>query len=107
VSNRAIVEFVKKLPSAKLLTVPGTYHELLQEKQEIRDACRKVILDFFTQKSDSVALVEPCYPLENFDASTAVLYSYPELMLRGAGLLLAAVGVVAGCAMVLGGRGRD
>lgn len=101
------MEFVKKAPAAKLFTVPGTYHELLQEKPEIRSACRKVIADFFLQKSDSVVLVEPCYPLQSFDASQTPLFTYTELIMRGAGLALAAVGVVAGCAMILAGRSRD
>ena len=104
-NNRAIVEFVKKAPAAKLFTVPGTFHELLQEKEPTRDACRTVILNFFTQKSDNVSTVEPCYPLESCDARNTPLFSYPELILRGAGLVLATVGVVAGCAMILGGRG--
>lgn len=102
--NRAIIEFVKRAPAAKLFTVPESFHELLQEKEPIRDACRKVIFDFFTQKSDSVALVEPCYPLVNFDAASTSLYSVPELIARGVGLVLATMGLVAGCAMILGGR---
>lgn len=105
--NRAIIEFVKKAPAAKLFTVPESYHELLQEKEPIRDACRKVICDFFTQKSDSVAQVEPCYPLVNFDAASTPLYSTPELIGRAVGLVLATAGIVAGCAMILGGRGKD
>lgn len=106
VHNRAMIEFVKQAPAAKLFTVPDSFHELLQEKEPIRDACRKVICDFFTQKSDSVALVEPCYPLVNFDAANTSLYSVPELVGRAVGLALAAVGVVAGCAMILGGRSK-
>ena len=98
---------VKKAPAMKLFTVPDSYHELLQEKEPIREACRKVICDFFTQKSDSVSLVEPCYPLESFDPHTPT-YSLTELVIRGAGLALAAVGVIAGFAMILGGdRKRD
>lgn len=104
--NRGIIEFVKQAPAAKLFTVPESFHELLQEKEPIRDACRKVICDFFTQKSDSVALVEPCYPLVNFDAASTPLYSVPELLGRALGLTLATVGVVAGCAMILGGRSK-
>ena len=105
VSNRAIIEFVKKAPAAKLLTVPDSYHELLQERPPIRDACRKVICDFFSQKSDSVALVEPCYPLESFDPKTPT-YTVTELAVRGAGLVLSAVGIIAGCAMILAGDRR-
>jgi hypothetical protein len=101
VYNRAIVEFAKKAPSARLFTVPDSYHELLQEKEHTRDACRKVICDFFTQKSDSVTHVDPCFPLERFDITTPT-YSVPELVGRGVGLVLAAVGVVAGLAMILG-----
>ena len=104
VYNRAIIEFVKRAPAAKLFTVPDSFHELLQEKEPIRDACRKVICDFFTQKSDNVALVEPCYPLVNFDAASTPLYPVPEVIARGVGLALATMGLVAGCAMILGGR---
>jgi hypothetical protein len=106
VSNRGIMEFVKKAPATRLFTVPGTYHELLQEKPEVRDACKKVICDFFLQKSDSVQLVEPCYPLEVCDTNTKPLFTYKELLMRGAGLMLAAVGVVAGCSMILAGGKR-
>jgi hypothetical protein len=100
------MEFVKKAPATRLFTVPGTYHELLQEKPEVRDACKKVICDFFLQKSDSVQLVEPCYPLEVCDTNTKPLFTYKELLMRGAGLMLAAVGVVAGCSMILAGGKR-
>jgi hypothetical protein len=128
------VAFAKKAPAAKLLTVPDSYHELLQEREPVRDATRKVISlptcihtyipaylpnsptyylpitlkvisDFFSQKSDSVALVEPCFPLLEYDRSRP-MYSVPELIGRGGGLLLAAVGFLAGIAMILGDRKR-
>ncbi|KAJ1426738.1 Alpha/Beta hydrolase protein [Ochromonadaceae sp. CCMP2298] len=105
VNNRAIVAFAKKAPAAKLLTVPDSFHELLQEREPVRAATRKVISDFFSQKSDSVALVEPCFPLLEFDHSRP-MYSVPELIGRGGGLLLAAAGFLAGIAMILGDRKR-
>lgn len=106
VYNRAMAAFVRKAPAAKMFHVPGAFHEILQEQEPIRDAARKVISDFFNQKSDSVALVQPCYPLVNYDPKTA-MYALPELVVRGTGLLLAAVGIVAGFAMILGDRRRN
>jgi alpha-beta hydrolase superfamily lysophospholipase len=51
--------FVKTAPSAKMLRVPGAYHELLMEKEPIKKAVYKVITDFFEQKTDDVADIAP------------------------------------------------
>lgn len=103
VYNRAIASFVKKAPAAKMFIVPDSYHEVLQEKELTRDACRKVINDFFNQKSDNVTLVQPCYPLVSYDPTTP-LYSLSEIILRGTGVLIATVGIITGVAMILGDR---
>mmetsp|Transcript_24421 Transcript_24421/g.40745 ORF Transcript_24421/g.40745 Transcript_24421/m.40745 type:complete len:379 (-) Transcript_24421:131-1267(-) len=105
VNNRGIYSFAKTAPAAKLFTVPESFHELLLEREPVRDASRKVICDFFTQTSDSVALVEPCYPLVEYDPNTP-MYSVPEIIGRSVGLLLAAVGLVTGMAMIFGDRKR-
>lgn len=89
-----------------MFCVPNAYHELLLEREETRDACRKAIVDFFSQKSDDVSQVQPGYPLITYDPKTP-LYSLPELIARGTGLVLAAVGIVAGVAMILGDRKRS
>ncbi len=59
VYNRAMAIFVKTAPSAKMLRVPGAYHELLMEKEPIKKAVYKVIADFFEQKTDDVADIAP------------------------------------------------
>ncbi|RYG98855.1 alpha/beta hydrolase, partial [archaeon] len=57
VYNRAMAMFVKQAPHAKMLCAPGAYHEILCEKESIRQAALKVIFDFFSQKQDDVSLV--------------------------------------------------
>lgn len=95
--------FIKKAPHAKMFFVPNAYHEILFEKQETRDAAWKVIFDFFGQKSDDVSLVQPCFPLQYYDPVTPI-YTLPEIIVRGIGITLSLVGVVAGVAMILGDR---
>ena len=63
----------------------------------------KIVYDFFTQKSDDVGLVEPCYPIEPYDPTTPI-YSVPELVVRGVGVALSITGVLVGLAMVFGDR---
>ena len=108
VFNRAMIAFVKKAPAARLFNIPDSYHELLLEKETIRNSCKKVIIDFFNQKSDNVNLVQPCYPMEVYDVSNSGgIYSYPELILRGTGLVIATVGFIIGVAMILGDKRRN
>lgn len=63
----------------------------------------KVILDFFCQPMDDVSRVRPCYPLEAFDPSTS-MYSTPEIIIRGAGLFVATIGLIAGFVLLVGDR---
>ncbi len=97
--------FVKKAPACRMFMAPGACHELLNETDSVREATLKVVCDFFTQKSDDVSLVQPCYPLAPHDP-TAPIYSWTEIVLRGTGILLATVGVIAGVAMIVGGERR-
>lgn len=85
-----------------MFKAPGSYHEILYEKESIREAALKVVNDFFTQKSEDVSLVQPCFPLELHNP-TDPIYSLPELIVRGVGIFAAAVGIIAGCAMILSG----
>lgn len=103
VYNRAMAMFVKKAPAARLFTVPGSYHEILFENDMIRQASLKVALDFFLQTTDDVNQVMPCFPLVPYDPRTP-LYSFPELILRGAGVAMGLVGLAAGIAMMFGER---
>lgn len=97
--------FVKKAPASRMFTAPGACHELLFETETVREATLKVTIDFFSQKSDDVALVQPCFPLIPHDP-TAPIYQWPELLVRGTGILLASIAIVAGCAMIVGGERR-
>lgn len=95
--------FINKAPAAKMFRVPNAYHEILYESDTIREAALKVVYDFFTQKSDSVQTVEPCYPLENYDPVTPI-YTLTELLIRGTGVVLSVGGMVAGLAMIFGDK---
>ena len=100
VHNRAIAMFLKEAPNAQMFFAPGSLHELLQENESIRGACRKAMIDFFTQKVDDVHAVEPSSPLTVHDASKPI-YSYAETIVRMVGLAVGALGMVAGAAMLL------
>ena len=100
VHNRAIAMFLKEAPNAQMFFAPGSLHELLQENESIRGACRKAMIDFFTQKVDDVHAVEPSSPLTVHDASKPI-YSYAETIVRMVGLAVGAMGMVAGAAMLL------
>ena len=95
--------FIKKAPAAQMFTVPNSYHELLFENDKTRQACLKVITDFFNQKSDDVSLVQPAFPLELYDPITPI-YSLPEVIIRVSGIIVASIGIIAGIAMIIGDR---
>ena len=95
--------FVKKAPSAKMFKVPGAYHELLFENEKILNGVLQVITDFFSQETDDMSKVQAAYPLESHDPKTPI-FSLPEIIIRGTGVIIAAVGMVVGLAMVLGDR---
>lgn len=102
--NRAMVKFTKEAGSSKLMMVPGAYHEILFEKEEIRLAALRVIDDFFNQADDNVAQVKPCFPLSVESIDT--FYSYPEVAMRMVGVGVAIVCFVTGLAMVVSDKRR-
>jgi lysophospholipase len=102
VNNRAMAMFIRKAPNTKMFNIPGSYHEILYETEAIRDSAMKCIYDFFNQKSDDISLVLPCYPLVVYD-QTVGIYSMPELIVRGVGIGLSVVSLIAGVVMILGG----
>lgn len=110
VYNRAMEAFVRKAPSSRLLSVPGTFHELLLEAPAAREAVLRVVCDFFSQRSDDVWQLQAPTPLQELAARTdrplALPFSWPEALLRAAGVALASAGIVAGIALMVGGRGR-
>jgi hypothetical protein len=95
--------FINKAPAAKMFRVPNAYHEILYENDTIREAALKVVYDFFTQKSDNVQGVEPCYPIENYNPVTPI-YTVTELLIRGSGVVLSVAGIVTGLAMIFGDK---
>lgn len=86
-----------------MFLVPGAYHEILMEREEIREAGLKVIYDYFNQRSDDVSQVQPVYPLTLYDPHHSIV-SWPELIVRGVGVTASIIGVVIGVAMILGDR---
>ena len=100
VYNRAMQMFVQKAPNSLLLHVPNSYHETLMENEAIRGGVTKAIVDFFTQKMDSVSNVKPGSPLEQHDP-TKPIFSPLETALRLTGFIVGAVGCVVGVSMFL------
>jgi hypothetical protein len=103
VYNRAMRMLIQKSPSCKMFLAPGAYHEILMEREEIREAGLKVIYDYFNQRTDDVSKVQPVYPLTLYDPHHSIV-SWPELIVRGAGVTASIIGVVIGVAMLLGDR---
>ncbi len=83
--------------------VPNAHHEILFEKELIRNAALTTVLTYFNQKADDVTQVSPAYPMENYDPVTPI-YTLPELIIRGVGITLAVGGIVVGLAMLLSDR---
>lgn len=105
VHNRGMAQYIKKAPNARMFFIPGAHHEILFEKELIRNAALKAIFDFFNQKSDDVSLVQPGYPMQYYDPTTPI-YTLPELIIRGVGVTLSVAGIIAGVAMILSDRGK-
>lgn len=103
VYNRAMQMLATASPASKMFLAPGACHELLFETDDIRAATLKAILDFFTQASDDVSLVQPAFPLIEQDKD-APLFSVLESIVRTVGIAVASVGVVSGLAVIIGGK---
>ena len=95
-----MVLFARQAPAVRLFDVPRSYHEILYEVDSIRDAALKAITDFFTQKSDDVSLVPPCYPLHAHDVKQSI-YPLTEIIIRGVGIGIAGLGLITGVVMIL------
>lgn len=68
----------------------------------MRNACVRVILNFFEQEKDDVMEVSPVPPLQTRDGDKQI-FLLPELVFRAAGLSVAALGLIVGVSLVLGG----
>ena len=86
-----------------MFVCPGTYHEVLLERQVIRGAVLRTILDFFSQSDENVNVIHAPAPLELYDPTTP-LFSISELSFRAVGAGIATMGVVVGLSMLLGTR---
>ncbi len=86
-----------------MFVCPGTYHEVLLEKQVIRGAVLRTILDFFSQSGENVNDIHAPAPLEIYDPTTP-LFSISELSFRAIGAGIASMGIVVGFSMLLGTR---
>lgn len=87
----------------RIFICPGTFHEVLLERNEIRSAVLRATLMFFTQESDDVNLVSPPSPLEVLDPAMP-LFSLAEVIMRSIGIGFACIGVGAGLSMMFGSR---
>ncbi len=105
VHNRALAMFIRAGPCAKMFRFPGAFHEIFHESETLRQAATTVLLQFFNQRSDSVQEVVGAHPMEEYDPREGI-YSWSELVLRGAGIALSVVGMVAGVALLLSDRRR-
>lgn len=83
--------------------MPDSYHELLLEAPHARNACERMILNFFSQESDDVNKVKAIPPLVPLDESKYI-FTMPELVFRAVGLTIAAIGLGMGVTLMVGGR---
>ena len=105
VYNRAMAMFVQKAPNSLMFFVPDAYHETLHETDAVRGGVKKVIVDFFTQKNNTVAQLQPASPLVPHDP-TKPIFSPLETALRLTGFVVGAVGCIVGASMLLSSSGN-
>lgn len=105
VHNRAMQMFAKKAPNCRLFEIPEAYHELLCEKDSIREATLKMIFDFFNDKNNSIHKINfnVSEHLVEYNLSTPI-YSYTELFLRGIGVSASLVMGFIGLTMIFSDR---
>lgn len=108
VHNRAMQMFAKKAPNCKLFIIPEAYHELLCEKDSIREATLKMIFDFFISESSSIHKIHFNVPdfVEEYDVVQPI-YSYPEIILRGLGVTGSLVLGLLGLSMIFTDRSKS
>jgi hypothetical protein len=73
----------------------------LHEAPEKRNACSRVILNFFSQKVDDVGKVHPIPPMVPVD-ETQQIFTWPEIIIRAVGLSVSAIGFVFGISLMVG-----
>jgi hypothetical protein len=105
VYNRAMAMFVQKAPNSLMYFVPEAYHETLMETEAVRGGVKKVIVDFFTQKSNNVSQVQAASPLTTHDP-TKPIFSPLETALRLTGLVIGTVGCIVGASMIFSSGGK-
>lgn len=105
VYNRAMAMFAQKAPNSLMFVAPESYHESLMEREAIRGGVVRVIVDFFTQKTDAVNLVQPVSPLVLHDPTESI-FSPIEKALRLTGFVIGAVGCIVGASMLLSSSGN-
>jgi hypothetical protein len=85
----------------RIFTVPDSFHDLLHESPEKRNACSRLILNYFSSTTDDVQKVPPIPPLLQVD-ETQHIFTWPEIMFRAVGLSVSAVGFVFGISLMVG-----
>ena len=76
--------------------------QILLETPDKRNACFRVILNFFEQEKDDIGDVKPIPPLTIPEEKQ--IFQLPELLFRAAGLSVAAFGFMLGVSLMLGDR---
>jgi hypothetical protein len=87
----------------RVLCVPNSYHEILLEASEKKNAAIRTIINYFEQDTDNVHDVELIPPLTACPQHIT-MYSLPELCIRGIGLAVAAIGFAIGMSFVISGK---
>jgi hypothetical protein len=57
------LKFAQQAPNTKIFFAPGSYHEILNEKENIRNAATKMIVSFLRQEEDDVSVVQAVKPI--------------------------------------------
>ena len=105
--------FMKKASYCKVYTIGSSgsdekghnsdsYHDLLHEKENIRYAIKKTIIDYFIQHNDNICHIDPPSILTPVPVNPS-LYSMSETVVRSVGLVVAGAVFVTGTVMLLGG----
>jgi lysophospholipase len=104
VHNRAIIEFAKQAAACKLFIAP-CFHDILFETSDIKQSATNTILDFFQQPEDNVNVIKAKDPFFLVNPSMVHL-SFTEKVVRGTGLVMAAIGGLVGVSLLVGGPSR-
>jgi hypothetical protein len=77
---------------------------VLLETPDKRNACVRVILNYFEQEKDDIGEVKTIPPLVTPEEKQ--IFLLPELVFRATGLTIATFGFMLGVSLMLGGRGE-